>query len=439
MYQPDPEYYPSVSYRTGDLSIQLNCRGNTEYAKISYPVKYGIFHRLETRDLIMEFNLNHEIRHARGKTDTWLHPQEWLKRTMGNDWIYYSTGGYAGVFESIGEYYLPNLMYTTNSLLGGKPFEEPEIRRLSAHWHPTLAETGLAQILAETANGSDIPTQIRTWTQKTLAVTPETLEQKAQTLFNISGERTTVLPPDARHSDYDVIPLAIADGCLYKCRFCKVKNKKPFTPRTTDDIDRQIRALSALYAEDLVNYNSIFLGEHDALNAPADIILYAARAAYREFGFSRSVMAKPSLYLFGSVDALLTAEERLFTRLDQMNFRTYINIGLESADPETLEKIGKPITAEKVTRAFERMQAINRSCQNIEMSGNFIMDENLPAGHTQAMMALVRDRLKFTQPKGSIYLSPLRFGRPSREILFDFYHLKTRSRLPMYLYIIQRL
>ena len=55
------------------------------------------------------------------------------------------------------------------------------------------------------------------------------------------------------------------------------------------------------------------------------------------------------------------------------------------------------------------------------------------------MTELVRDQLRFTLAKGSVYLSPLRFGRPSREVLFDFYNLKTRSRLPMFLYIIQRL
>lgn len=435
MYQPDPPYYPAVTYRTDDISIELNCRGNTEYAKISYPVKYGIFHRLETRDLIMEFNLNHEIRHARGKTDAWLHPQEWLKRTAGNDWIYYSTGGYAGVFESIGEYYLPNLMYTTNSLLGGKPFKEPEIQRLSTHWHATLAATGLEQAVSR----ADAPPVIREWARNILALTPAILEKKAGTLFDISGERTTVLPPDARHSDYDVIPLAIADGCLYKCSFCKVKNKKKFTARSRSDIDAQLSALKRLYGEDLINYNSLYLGEHDALNAPADIILYAAAKAHERLNFARSAMARPSLYFFGSVDALLNAEDTLFTRLNDLDFHTFINIGLESADPETLEKIGKPITAEKVVRAFHRMQEINRTCSRIEMSGNFIMDENLPPGHNKAMMTLVRNSLKFTQPKGSIYLSPLRFGRPSREILFDFYHLKTRSRLPMFLYIIQRL
>jgi hypothetical protein len=435
MYQPDPEYYPSLSYKTADICITLNCRGNTEYTKISYPVKYGIFHRLETRDLIMEFTPGHEIRHARGKPPAWPDPQEWLKRTMGNDWIYYSTGGYAGVFESIGEYYLPNLMYTTNSLLGGKPFEDPFIRQVSINWHPRLAATRLDRAIAR----PDMPGPVREWAEKILAITPEHLATKAEDLFNISGERTTVLPPDARHSDYDVIPLTISDGCLYKCRFCKVKNKKKFTPRSKENIHGQLSALKALYGKDLVNYNSLFLGEHDALNASADTIVYAARTAYDTLDFSRSVMARPRLYLFGSVDALINAEDRLFKSLNTLPFHTFINIGLESADSATLEQIGKPITPEKVTQAFLRMQEINKTYDRIEMSGNFIMDETLPQGHNTAMMALVRDRLKFTQQKGSIYLSPLRFGRPSREILFDFYRLKTRSRLPMYLYIIQRL
>ncbi|WDP89516.1 MAG: radical SAM domain-containing protein [Desulfobacter sp.] len=426
-----PTDYPQIQYSTPDLSIELNCLGAREYTKISYPVKYGIFSRLETPELIMEFDLNHEIRHARGKTEKWLHPQEWLKRTKGNDWIYYSTGGYAGVVESIGEYYLPNLMYTTNSLLGGKPFKEPEVERLSTNWHRTLSNIGI--------NRTGMPGPVMEWTDRVLAKTPEGLDSRACRLFEIPGGRVTVLPPDARHSDYDVIPLSIADGCLYKCRFCKIKNQKGFAPRSRQDIDGQLDRLIKVYKKDLINYNSLFLGEHDALNAPADLILYAARTAYQRLAFGRSIMKKPSLYIFGSVDALLNADEALFQGLNRMDYRTYINIGLESADQETLDRIGKPITRKKVIQAFLRMQEINQSYAAIEMSGNFIMDEGLPPAHNTTMMELVRDRLKFTQPKGSIYLSPLRFGRPSREVLFDFYHLKTRSRLPMFLYIIQRL
>lgn len=422
---------PPVTYTEEDLSIEVNCRGKREYTKASYPVKYGIFSRLETSNFIFEFNLDHDICHARSKTDQWIHPQEWLKRTMGNDWVYYSTGGYAGVFESIGEYYLPNFMYTTNSLLGGKPFLEPEVKRMSQGWYDTLSGVSL--------KSCSVPEPISRWVEKIKSKTPADLAQKAHRLFNISGVRSSVLPPDARHSDYDVIPLIIADGCLYKCRFCRVKSKNAFALRSRQDIDRQIRELKELYSRDLINYNSLFIGEHDALNAPTDLIVYAARTAYESLGFGTNVMTRPRLYFFGSVDALLNAEESLFKRLNQSSFHTFINIGLESADPATLERIGKPITPEKVTLAFERIQAINKTYDRVEMTCNFIMDENLPPRHNSTMMELVRDKFRFSQSKGSVYLSPLQFGKPSREVLFDFYHLKTRSRLPMFLYIIQRL
>ncbi len=428
---PDLTNFPNISHSTGDLSIEINCREAREYTKTSYPIKYGLFSRLETPDLILEFNLNHEIKQGKSKSRKWIHPQEWLKRTMGNDWVYYSTGGYAGVFESIGEYYLPNLMYKTNSLLGGKPLEMPEVAKIHQTWDRLLADMAM-----------DIPAMphpVAEWVQKILKKTPAGLARKADQLFEISGARATVLPPDARHSDYDIIPLTIADGCLYKCKFCKVKNKKSFAPRSKKEILTQLEKLKSLYAEDLINYNGLFLGEHDALAAPGDLILYAARTAYETLNFGRSYMEKPMLYFFGSVDGLLNAEDSLFKELNALPFHTCINIGLESADNATLETLGKPITASKVVQAFGRAQVINQTHDRVEMTCNFVMDEDLPEAHTQTMLDLVREKVPAPQTKGSIYLSPLQFGRPSREVLFDFYHLKTKSRLPMFLYIIQRL
>ncbi len=423
--------YPALTYKDERVSIKINCPGDCDYTKISFPVKYGLFSRIETQELVFEFNLNHEIRHAKSKADGWSHPSEWMKRTIGNDWVYYSTGGYAGVVESIGEYYLPNLMYQTNSLLGGKPFETPEVTKISDDWH-----TLLSKIVVDTPS---LPAKASQWLGRVKQVLPEDLARKAEKLFAISGARATVLPPDARHSDYDIIPITIQDGCLYKCRFCKVKNKKAFQERTRQDILNQILELKALYGRDLVNYNAIFLGEHDALNAPMDLILYAAKTAHEEFGFANSYMRKPMLYFFGSVDALLRADDRLFDRLNRLPFHTCINIGLESADDDTLSLIGKPVSAQKVRTAFEKIQTINQNFAQVEMTCNFVMDRGLSDAHNQTMMDLVRGQINKTRPKGSVYLSPLKFGNPSREILFDFYHLKTQSRLPMFLYIIQRL
>jgi hypothetical protein len=431
MYNTGLTHYPVHSFKDNKISIELNCQGAREYTKMSFPVKYGLFSRLETRDEIFEFNLNHELIHAKSKTKAWLHPSEWLKRTMGNDWVYYSTGGYAGVYESIGEYYLPNLMYQTNSLLGGKPFEETEVARLSGNWQEILSKIDGDQ--------NKMPAMVSQWLDRVKQIKTKDLELKAEKLFGISGARTTVMPPDARHSDYDIIPVTIADGCLYKCKFCKIKNQKVFTPRSKQDIYDQIISLKALYANDIINYNAIFLGEHDALNAPMDLILYAAQAAYDEFEFNKGYMKKTILYLFGSVDALLGADHSLFDRLNALPFHTCINIGLESADDQTLSLLGKPVTALKAKQAFSMMQAINQDFHQIEMTCNFVMDRDLPAAHYPAMLDLVRGKMDHPRPKGSVYLSPLQFGQPSREILFDFYHFKTQSQLPMFLYIIQRL
>ena len=114
--------------------------GSTAYSKMSFPVHCGIYNEIETKDFIFQFNLNSEIFRAKGKGREWAHPHEWLKRTQGNDWVYYSTGGYTGVFEATGEYYLPNFQYPTNSILGGHPFAQEEIARISAFMAPISHE-----------------------------------------------------------------------------------------------------------------------------------------------------------------------------------------------------------------------------------------------------------------------------------------------------------
>lgn len=416
-------------FTTPEFSMELGCHGNDRYTKVSYPVKYGLFSRLETLDHILEFNLNHEIRHARSKKKTWLHPSEWLKRTMGNDWVYYSSGGYSGVYEALGEYYLPNLTYPTNSLLGGKPFEEEGIREIVTHWPDilmSLPDMGL-------------PDEFSEWLRSLRESTPEQLAEKAQALFDIIGSRVTVMPPDARHTDYNFIPLTIADGCLYKCAFCKIKNKKPFSVRSRADINRQIAELKMLYGRDIINYNALFLGEHDALNAPADLILETLEKAHGEFGFASSYMKDAFLFIFGSADSFLNADPLLFEGLKTLPFQTFINLGLESCDKTTLKRIGKPITPEKVRAAFEKAQQFNQTLPKVEISCNFIMDEDLPPTHSESLLSLLRPAGRRTSPKGGIYLSPLKFASPSREVLYDFYKLKSLSRFPTFLYLIQRL
>jgi hypothetical protein len=418
-------------YQQKDIRIQLDKRGADQYTKISYPLRYGIFSEIETSEAILQFNLNGEITHAKGKDREWPSRQEWLKRTVGNDWIYYSTGGYTGVFEAIGEYYLPNTPYPTNSLIGGTPLSLPPVAKITSSWFDILREVA--------SDVSDAPAPIRAFLEKALVNTPQVLEKKAQDLFAAIGGRITVLPPDARHVDYDLIPLTIAEGCLYKCRFCRVKTENPFQEKSLDQIEEQITTLKTIYAENLANYNSIFLGEHDALCAQPQLILDSMERACSALGLFQSYMQGTNVFSFGSIDSLLNAPQQLFDELARLPANIFLNIGLESADQETLDRLGKPVTAAQVEEAFFRIQDLNDRFVNIELSANFIMDERLPENHYPAFLRLVRDSLSRTKPKGSIYLSPLRIGRPSRSIVFEFNRLKVLSRLPTYLYIIQRL
>ncbi len=418
-------------YATSDLRITLYKKGETAYSKMSFPIHCGIYSEIETRDFVFQCNLEGEIFRAKGKGRDWAHPHEWLKRTAGNDWVYYSTGGYTGVFEATGEYYLPNFRYPTNSILGGHPFAHAEIVRIRDSWHQFLQGVQVRY--------RDLPTHYSRFLDDVIVNNPEKLMYKAQQLHTLIGGQISVLPPDARHADYNIIPLTISAGCLYKCAFCKVKNDTVFTEKTDAEINTQISGLKQLYGRDLVNYNSLFLGEHDALQTSPEKILSSIDQAVQAFDFDHSYITGSNIFLFGSVTSLLNASDQFFQQLAERRAMTYINIGLESADQQTLDRIGKPLTEKLVQEAFRRSQAINNRFPSVEITANFIMDENLPDNHYKKILHLIRDQQVHVKPKGSIYFSPLAFDRPSRSRLFEFNRLKIQSRLPTYLYIIQRL
>jgi len=419
------------TFASDRVRITLANLGASSYTKMSYPVFSGVFTEVETKDLLLHFNLNNEIVRVRGKGGEWPHPHEWLKRNMGNDWIYYSTGGYTGVFEATGEYYLPNLPYTSNGMLGGSPFQDPCVQEVLQSWPDCLR--------AILAKEHKLPRNVLSFLEAALQNTNGRLQHKADHLFALCGGRSTVLPPDARHVDYNVIPLTVATGCLYKCRFCEVKNKRPFAPKSPAQIDSQLDGLQEIYAEDLRNYNALFLGEHDALNAGPELLLHALEAAERKLHLSRSYIDGCSAYLFGSVSSLMSTPDSFFKNLEELPFQVYINIGLESYDQATLDMLGKPITTAQVGETFSRIQEINDHFTKTEITANFVLDEELPDSHLPAFLELVRESLPRVKAKGCVYLSPLKFGQPSRSRTFGFNRLKVLSRVPTYLYIIQRL
>jgi radical SAM superfamily enzyme YgiQ (UPF0313 family) len=396
------------------MKINREKQGAREYVKMDCPVRYGRYLEIETDDCLYHLNLNGEMKHVQGRGENWPHPAEWVSRTLGDDWVYYSTGDYQGIFDLFGEYYVPVPEYPTNHVIRENPFRKPAVRAA-----------------IESIDRLEVKDSAE-------------LSRRGREFHDIIGGTVSVLPPDSRHVNYEVLPVNVADGCLYNCTFCAIKTGDTFRVRDRRDVDRQIEGLREHLGEEIDNYNSVFLGGHDGLFAGRELIEYAAGRAYEVFGFEDSYMLGSNLFLFGSVHSLLKADEQLFAAVNRLPYKTWINIGLESADADTLKELGKPLAVDDVGRAFSRMVEINRCYEKIEISANFVISMELSERHADSVIELTRRVLPRPYSRGAIYLSPLmteaRERRAGwREWLKKVHALQIGCRLPAFLYLIQRL
>ncbi len=421
-----------TSYRLNNLAITTGKRGAVRFTKTSVPTRCGKYAEVRTPDHEFQFNLNGEIKSVRGLHVHWPHPSERLKRTDGNDWVYYSVSAGPDIISWLGEYYLPCLPYPSNSILNFDPYSHPGVMGAFAAWSMLYGSMHEMR-----RNGA--PSDIKDFLRLVSESDESALHARAETLRDIIGGRPTVLPPDARHVDYEVIPLMIADGCLYHCKFCSVQSDRRFRSRSRENILEQIRRLKEFYGRDLSNYNALFLGNHDALGAGEERIGMAVSEAFRSLGFEHSAGKRPFLFLFGSVDSLLKAENTLFEKLEQSPFYTYINIGLESCDAPTLASIHKPLKTSAIRNAFQKMLDLNNEYANIEVTANFLLGEALSPEHNQSVTELLQEAPAPHRRKGAVYLSPLLDRRKRDALLPTFYEIKRKSRLPTFIYLIQRL
>lgn len=416
-----------------EIIVHPDRHGLSRYRKLSYPARYGRYHEVRFAGHTCHLNLGGEIRFVQGSGPDWPHPMEWLKRSLGNDWIYYSVRGYDDTFDRIGEYYLPCFSYPGNSLLGSIDFSQPPLQR-AMRLPGSLAAAADRLLREHTVEGraAEVLTAIA-------AATPAHLQARARRLQRILRARIPVLPPDCRHVDYDVIPVMISEGCLYNCGFCRVKTTAGFRVRSPADIRQQIDALAEYFGADLANYNALFLGQNDALAAGSATICRAAEYGYRRLGQERSLIRGPVVLLFGSVDSFLALTEADLARLAGLPQRVFINIGLESFHGPSLARLAKPVHPGRVRDAFARMLAVNRAWPDLEVTCNCLLDETLPAGHIESMATVIADTLPHHYPRGTLYLSPVAGTGEPTLLLRQFKKIQSLRRIDTLLYLLQRL
>jgi hypothetical protein len=423
-------------FQLDNMRISLDKEGAKTYSKTSYPIRYGRYAEIDYDGYILQCNLNGEIKHITGTGPDWPHPAEWLKRTIGNDWVYYSTGSYyAGTVDLFGEFYMPCPAYFTNSIFREDPFRLDGVQEAMKKRDQLVVEAGK---LARGKKGCDPNADLQNFLDRLGRQSNRYLQQKADSLHRILQGRVSVLPPDCRHVDYDVMPVLLSHGCLYNCAFCLVKTGLNFESRSRENITQQLQGLREFFGADIENYNSVFLGQHDALASAPDDILFAAEKAYDLLGVNRSYMRNPRLFLFGSADSFLHTDDRFFTKLNRLPYYTYINLGLESFDPKTLEVLKKPVAADRTKSAFNRMLDINRQYEHIEITANFLLGEDLPASHATSLIHQLSKIKECSAGKGCVYISPLQGSQKKRELLNQFRDIKQKSAMETLLYLIQR-
>lgn len=145
------------------------------------------------------------------------------------------------------------------------------------------------------------------------------------------------------------------------------------------------------------------------------------------------------MFLFGSAGSFLKTEEAEFRRLNELPYKSYINLGLEAFDDMTLQQLGKPITGKMVLKSLQKMIHINTLFSNIEVSANFLLGTTFSDAHHEALVKNLGDLPEEMCKSGCIYLSPLVETQHREEVLPMFHTIKKESLLPAYIYLIQRL
>ncbi len=429
-----PRDIPAMDNSCEDTRFALWEKGLFSYKKVSYPVRYGWFHEIVTRRFTCQFNLNGEPRFFKLNSNDWPHPAEWLGRTLGNDWLYHATLGYSDTFSLTGEYYYPFLPYPSNNIFPGSPLGLPVVRdgiRMAGNVY-SVAASLLGQGLVYGDAERAAMARMARWS-------PGRLRKRSQELRAILKATVPVLPPDTRHVAYDVIPVMVMEGCLFNCGFCQVKSGADFRVRTRHEIEEQLYRLRDFFGEDLLNYCSLFLGQHDGLAAGVETLCLTVDAAWHILDMKRSPFPRLNIFVFASARSFLSCSPGDFDRLNGLGCQVYINIGLESFDQPTLDYLKKPMGACEARDAFSRMIEVNRGYSNIEISGNVLIGPSLPDSHMDALEETVCDLLPSYYPKGGLYISPVQGETRKRWVIEGLHRLKNLRRIDSFLYLIRRL
>lgn len=133
-------------------------------------------------------------------------------------------------------------------------------------------------------------------------------------------------------------------GCSHNaCTFCAMYRNKRFRVRSLGELEEEVEEVAAAHP----GVKRVFLGDGDALAAPAETLLGLLAALRRAFpGLSR-------VSLYASPQNLLEKSEAELGRLREAGLSLFY-LGLESGDDAVLRAVNKGVTAAQAVEAVRR-------------------------------------------------------------------------------------
>lgn len=431
----------TLTLRAGTLTVQFDRDGDRHFNRA------GIDNWLGKPVIVLfggyRFHFDLEARIQRIDGFPTRYSWDWLQRTMADDWIYYDMAWEPARLPPpsaiIGEPVWAVNGRTDLPLLHGHGGLQRDATRQALAAFDALIDairdggTGLPPVYEESGGiaAAGDTKRLRDFLGKAATNDREHLRAMAGCLHAIAGEMA-VLPPDAIHVDYRLIPIRVMDGCPNACGFCMARGPSPFRIRSEADIDGQLRAVAELYGDDLYNYNSVLLGECDSLLSPC--LEYAAHKAFDVLHCGTSFHAGSNLFLFASNRSLCQQPARNFDLLSALPFgHVYINVGWEAATDGALDTLKKRQTAAEVLVGMQTAGHVNRHYANLHISGNFVAADGFE-------MESIVEAVNRSQYTGQLYLSPLQGGCSPHKALQDLRTIKNASpAVTAHLYTMQRL
>lgn len=186
----------------------------------------------------------------------------------------------------------------------------------------------------------------------------------------------SVIPPEAQPDQNPIFAvIQITQGCWIQdirgaCRFCASYRGIPYREKSLDELAEHIRRVKKFIGKGWNQVKKLFLSDADPLHTKIDSEVYLKFLA-------KEILEAVWYEAFVSTPTVLSKSETQWKRLKALGLKR-LYWGVESADDETLQLLGKPHRKKELYKAAYRLNNARISFAVIVLSGVGALNSDRP-------------------------------------------------------------